>query len=583
MSSKRISSWSSAPILPLSLATMVVFMVGGALHDTPTVDEPNHIVRGMALLETGDGRLNIAHPPLANLVQAVPGRILGHSFEVESREGWESWNLDEVIESIIAADYEAFREVLFAGRFSTLVSSLLLGVYLYFLTRERFGIAAARATLVILALHPVFLAHGRLVTTDLAITMGVVLTAGELWRYLTRPGLARLLSLGAALGFACAAKFTGVFLVVPLVFLVVLHAEKGSVRFPQPKRSSRFLHAARDLAIVGVLACLIVNLSYGFDRTGMTVGEILRHEPQPTNWITQNYEGQVLERASLLPALPAWLPVPFPYPYVFGLFTIKAQNEKGHAGWFMGEKAWFGHPLYFPIMGVIKSPIGLLALFLIGIVSFFRGRRRWKELAMDPLVAIPVFFGVVLLNAQIQIGVRHAMPVLVFTVVFAGWAAARAWDGGSWKRAGVVCAIALLAMETMTAHPHHISHFSWLIGGPSVGHEVTIMGEDWGQDVAELARVAQDEGLEPLLYQPYGKSAFPELARRGLRARRLACGERVEGPGWYAIHAAHARRGICLSVPSDRRPDRIINHHIWLYRLGDLSPRRAGLQHSLPH
>lgn len=77
--------------------------------------------------------------------------------------------------------------------------------------------------------------------------------------------------------------------------------------------------------------------------------------------------------------------------------------------------------------------------------------------------------------------------------------------------------------------------------------------------------------------------AFPELARRGLRARRLACGERVEGPGWYAIHAAHARRGICLSVPSDRRPDRIINHHIWLYRLGDLSPRRAGLQHSLPH
>src|SRR5690606_1321128 len=109
----------------------------------------------------------------------------------------------------------AFREVLFAGRFSTLVSSLLLGVYLYFLTRERFGIAAARATLDILALHPVFLAHGRLVTTDLVITMGVVLTAGELWRYLTRPGLARLLSLGAALGFACAAKFTGVFLVVP--------------------------------------------------------------------------------------------------------------------------------------------------------------------------------------------------------------------------------------------------------------------------------------------------------------------------------------------------------------------------------
>lgn len=560
----------SAAVVSLALAAMAILLATGAVHDSPTIDEPNHILRGMAILETGDARLSYSHPPLANALQAIPATLAGNSLEIADQRGFARWNLDQVIRDSIAGDYEGLRAAIVSGRFVTAALALLLGLYLFFFARELFGARAARFAVLLYALHPVFLAHGRQVTTDLPLALGALLVAGELTRYLGSRSPWRLLRLGLALGFACAVKFSALFLVPPLLLSMVAGAFRGLPRFPAARWPRRLLAAGRDFALVGLLTILAVNAAYGFQRTGLTVGETLDHEPQPMNWIVRREKGDFLEATSFLPSLPRWMPIPLPYSYVYGLFTVKAQSDRGHGGWFLGERRGKPHRLYFPLMLVVKSPATHLLLGLAGLVLVFgRRRERWWQPLDWPIVLMPLFFFGVLLPSGIQIGVRHAMPVAVFLFLFAGWTAARLWARARWGKAVVAGLLLLLLVETGAAHPHHLGHFSWLIGGAPVGHRISIVGEDWGQDVGDLARLAREEGLEPLYYRPYGGTARSELRFHGGRPRAVRCGKRAPSNGWVAVHAAQALRSgrPCLPEMGSRPPDRILNHHIWLYRM----------------
>ena len=58
------------PILVLWI--MFGLLLYNAEAQSPTMDEHNHITRGYALLRTGDARLSLEHPPLINLLEALP-------------------------------------------------------------------------------------------------------------------------------------------------------------------------------------------------------------------------------------------------------------------------------------------------------------------------------------------------------------------------------------------------------------------------------------------------------------------------------------------------------------------------------
>ena len=62
-------------------------------------------------------------------------------------------------------------KMIFYGRLPMIGLLLILGFYLFKWTRELFGNAAALLALFLFALSPTFLAHGHLVTTDVAAAL----------------------------------------------------------------------------------------------------------------------------------------------------------------------------------------------------------------------------------------------------------------------------------------------------------------------------------------------------------------------------------------------------------------------------
>ena len=61
-------------VWPVVAAVLLFFFLAldSAVGDSPTMDEQNHIARGLAFLRTGDPRLSLEHPPLINGLSALP-------------------------------------------------------------------------------------------------------------------------------------------------------------------------------------------------------------------------------------------------------------------------------------------------------------------------------------------------------------------------------------------------------------------------------------------------------------------------------------------------------------------------------
>lgn len=556
----------------LLLGWMAFSLAAGALRDSTTVDEPRHVIRGLAYWWGGDARLSIAHPPLANALQAAPAAVATPYVDTKATRGWdEPWSLDHLSVAFLRADYEEARGWIIVGRFMTAALALLAGLYLYWMLLP-YGQSVALLSLFVYAFHPVFLSHGRLATTDLALTAGVIFTTGETLRHLRLRSPWSVLRLGLAVGFTLSVKFSGLFVLPPLALALAIAAVFGSGRYDREMPVLRRLgRAGGELVVVGLVACLAINASYRFKHTGWTVERILEH-PEPSNWISKPYEGRLLEELSPLPKLPAWMPVPLPYSYVFGLFTIKGQNERGHGGWFWGKRTGGkGARHYVPVMLGIKQTAGISLLFL-GALALFVGqlatrRRPWPKAESAILWLMPLTFLALALPSRIQLGIRHLMPVVLFMGLAAAWGAAKLWERKGWARGLVVALLVLAAVETFANHPRTISHFNWLIGGSKVGHRISMVGEDWGQDIEDLAAFVKAQGITNFYYRPYGPASGHELRYHGVNYRHWSCRTRVKGPAWVAIHAPVLFRMSrdCGPVGPNKEPTRIINEHIRLF------------------
>src|SRR5664280_2469956 len=175
----------------LVLATLLA--VTAVLADSATFDEVIHLPAGIVQLKTGDLRLAPDHPPLARLWAALPSAFLPVVLPDPNREAFRTGEFVAVGREVL--DGNPRLPLLMLGRLMVVALLLALLLLVRAAARGLFGADAGLLALAVASLSPSLLAHGHLVTTDLAAA-AVLLAALVLTKYSWPIVLPALLAMG---------------------------------------------------------------------------------------------------------------------------------------------------------------------------------------------------------------------------------------------------------------------------------------------------------------------------------------------------------------------------------------------------
>ncbi len=136
------------------------------------------------------------------------------------------------------------------------------------------GVGVAVIAAFILAVNTFHISRSQMIEVDIPLTFFVVLVLWRALGFMDNPGRKQAVLLGVALGLATSAKYTGAFLTLPAV-LVVLMASQAEVTIPRgkhprgkhkkEKKKPALLHFRwRELAWIGGAALVVFSLTSPF-------------------------------------------------------------------------------------------------------------------------------------------------------------------------------------------------------------------------------------------------------------------------------------------------------------------------------
>jgi hypothetical protein len=466
---------------------------------------------GYTYLTLGDHRLNPEQPPLVKLMAALPLRALGPELRT-SDAAWAQARQWEFGRRFLYRWNDADR-LLFAGRLPVVALASCLVVAVFVVARKRFSPLAACAAAGLAALSPDVLAHGGLVTTDLAFALFFFLAVVAFDRLLEQPSAGRLIAAGLLTGAAFASKFSAPIL-LPLFLVLGVAALAARRTRPAPMLLS--------LGGVLVLALAVVWASYGF-RPALSPDPTVRAElVQPV----EARPGGALRSAIAFAGRAGVVPED----YARGLLFV-TEHSAARPTFLLGELRDRPFPHYFAVTFLLKTPVPLLLLTALALARAPRLARRDALLVWAPVA----LYLVATATRGLQIGHRHLLPIYPFLFLAAGEALSglRGWRAprGAW----VAAALWLwYAGGTLAQHPHHLAYFNELAGGPANGWRRLVDSNlDWGQDLKRLAAWLR-QNPAPGLKLSYFGSADP--AYYGIESETL--------PGYTAPHAPRITREI---------------------------------------
>jgi 4-amino-4-deoxy-L-arabinose transferase-like glycosyltransferase len=569
---------------------MILLMLGSSWDDSLTFDEPAHIAAGYAYLKFRDARLNFEHPPLLKMLAALPLLPLSPHFPLTS-SAWQDANNGqwETAQIFLYGSGNDPHRIAALARLGPIALSVLLGLVLFLWTRQWAGAGPALLTLFLFAFSPTILGHGRLVTTDVAAALGVTLAAFAFIRFLITPGRKAALLSGLALGIALLCKFS-TFLLVPFIALLTFLWV-----CLEPKRVFRYLFG---LLGIGVSAALLVLLSYLWTTAHYPPERQLRDSYRALFWVENGPAGQAGDEtldeyfallgqdrtrdlracAGMHPAgtahrlrrCPAELVIfladkpllrawgHYLYGLVWTMNRARAGSVAAFPFYFRGEVSVSGQPFYFPIVYAIKESLALhlltaTALLLVVIrlwSSPWNLHAIFNWLRTHPAETLMLgwlaLYWSVTINANLNIGVRHLLPVFPFTFMLVSrqisQLLARRGRTSSRsiliERAKDVWVAALLIWQcgsVVLVYPSFLAYFNEAVGGPAGGaHYVVDSNLDWGQDLRRLRAFVDARGIDQIAVNYFGTSFDRYELGEKLILWRSALGPYQ---GWLAVSA----------------------------------------------
>jgi hypothetical protein len=500
------------------------------VHDSPTMDEQNHLARGAAFIQTGDPRLSLEHPPLINSLSGLPMLLLPDLVYPFDHPSWTEMQPPDIYWYVFADQFvwrvnHDVTRMIFLGRLPMVFLTLGLALVGFHFARLFWGRPSAYLAFVMLLFEPNVLGNGRLITTDLGGTLFMTLALLLVWRMWTAPGWhwRRWLAAGVGLGLAFGSKLSMLAFVPILGVLAFLPIfEKGTQSYTEKarrgtERGRRFL----QLVSAGAFSVLVVWAIFGFEwgafrfPSAVLAGLNRFSGPMPTFWA--------------------------------GLDQIVNVSRGGRAAFLLGETSTEGFLLFFPVAFLVKTPLVLL-VGLVGVIWW-----GWQRPSMRPklfyLIVPAILYFAVSVVSDINIGYRHLLPIVPLIIVaVSGLPMA---FGGNGRLAATIILAGGILLPTLAIHPHYLNYFNLAAGGPANGASILAdSSNDWGQDLLRLQAWMAENDVETIKLGWFGIAdpAYYGMAYEPLpgfpRAEFLSLWDnppfdpQAPGPGVYAISAS---------------------------------------------
>jgi hypothetical protein len=571
------------------LAVYYVLATSAASGKSMTFDEMAHLTAGYTYWAFNDYRL---HPENGNLPQrlgALPAVLSGAAFPRLDQPAWTTSNVYAIGDQFFYSSGNDADTLLRRSRAVMALVGVALGALVYGWARRLISPAAAWVSLVLFVFSPTLLAHGPLVTSDIAAALFFTAAVAAIWVALHRLTPATVLGAGVLLAGAFLSKLSAPILLVVATAMTLVRLIAGrrlTVGF-----RGRFAEYARrphqvavmfgGAAIVGLITWTLIWSAFGFRYTAFVAATTGKDA----------FLGQISEQAGAAGVLlsTARRFHLLPEAYLYGS-ALTVQFATRRAAFLNGEFSTSGWWWYFPYAFAVKTTVPAMIVGLLGLAALLR---RWRTpnagetslhranaslYAGTPLLALIAVYSIFALTTHLNIGHRHLLPIYPALCILAGGAAfwleplfgktrtaepqkpanrrqqRPARTGSKARPHHVFVGIATVAMlawhvaESAAIRPDYLAYFNQLAGGPAQGYRhLADSSLDWGQDLPALKQWLDRQGLQQPggsnVYLSYFGTARPEyygikaIPLAGFIDRRPAQPPDPLGSGVYCISA----------------------------------------------
>ncbi|MXM68888.1 phospholipid carrier-dependent glycosyltransferase [Streptomyces sp. HUCO-GS316] len=526
--------WLVPLFVVLLLAQMAFAMVSTAVQQTPTIDEPVYVGTAADYLHEHSVRYNPEHPPLGKLVIAVGVAVADP--QVDAAFTGDQGQLGRHL--LYESGNDPWRLMLWA-RLPVIALTLLFGLVVFAFARDLAGPAAGVAALALYAFSPDVVAHGSLATLDVPAAGFLLTSVWLLWRARRRPRLYVPLA-GVALGAALATKMSAVPAVPVLLVLAAVSVWCADGR----ERRRRLVRAAAGAAVVALAAVAVVWAVY------LAVDPRLRWAPQQQVPAVHGLRGLVVDL------------MPFPEAYRDGMRIQFGLENYPWQGFLFGRlytgSLWY----YLPAALLVKTPLGMLALWAAGAVVV-TAVRRLRPAAPYLLVPSGVLL-VVAMDGSRNFGTRYAVFLPMFLAVAAGCVLA---VRRRWVPVATGVLVLFVAVSSLRTYPSYLPYSNEAFGGPAKTHlRLHDSNVDWGQDLGRLADRLRERYRGERIWLVYKGSGVPSFYGIDAADPRAAPLDEVRGVLVVSDSAAAKATGRLRQLIDSSRPVDDVGHSITIYR-----------------
>jgi hypothetical protein len=478
------------------LLGMVFFLaVFSMKNDSLTMDELAHLPAGYSYLTQKDMRLNPEHPPLIKDLAAFPLLFIKNINFPSDIKAWKTdingqWDFGNIF---LFHSNNPAEEMIFWGRIPMILILVLLGFYIFKVAREFFGNKAGLLALFLFSFSPTFLAHGRLVTTDVGAAAGALIATYYFIKALQSGSKKSIIKAGIVFGLAELAKFS-LILLIPLFCLLAL--------IWWIVKSGKLIPTLKILILVFVIGYLALWPVYQYHTWNYPAEK----QASDTKLLLSSFGNRPLADSVIWMADKPFLR---PYAqYLLGLSMVLQRAVGGNTTYFLGEVSASGWKTYFPIVYLIKEPLTFHALTLVAILYALWLRKKPSFLIFSLLSFVAIYW-VFSLRSNLNIGVRHLLPTFPFVMILIGAAATSLLKAPFLKVKYLLLALLIIwqIVSVGSVFPSFLAYFNEAVGGPDKGYLYTVDSNmDWGQDLKRLNQWAEKNKIDKVYLDYFGGS-----------------------------------------------------------------------------